>query len=175
MHEEKRFLLPSLSKITNVSLRIDTYDYENFYGHNDCKSDSDCADPNSICVNGACVLLCSYSDWIKNSKNCVFYHCDSKYLVTPNDYDSIFQKYKPIETNNFPILNRYLNGKKCSWVLLNTNYLNNSAIEKSFINLNFDRFSTRFASDFLYIFSGDSVYSPILAILSINFNGFIIR
>ena len=162
---EKRFILPTLTKITNVSLRIDNYDYDNFYEHSDCKLDSDCTGSNSICINGACVLICSYSDWFKNSKNCAFYHCDSKYLITPNDYDSNFQKYKPIETNNFPILNRYLSGKKCSWVLLNTNKIDNASNENNFISLNFERFSTRFGIDFLYIFSGDSVYSPILAIL----------
>lgn len=162
---EKRFILPSLSQITNVSLRIDTYDYENVYEHNNCKLDSDCGDSNIICLNGKCVLICSYSDWFKNSKNCVFYHCDSKYLITPNDYDSQFQKYKPIETNNYPTLDHYSKGKKCSWILLNTNYLNNSSHHNNFINLNFDRFSTQFGSDFLYIFSGDSIYSPIIAIL----------
>jgi hypothetical protein len=78
-----------------------------------------------------------------------------------------------IETNNYPLLNRYLSKKKCSWILKHR--LKDKAKTKAskstpffsspFIKLKFNRFSTQLSNDFLYIFAGDSIYSPLIAAL----------
>ncbi|CAF0916193.1 unnamed protein product [Brachionus calyciflorus] len=165
--EEEEFSTPFVSS----SSSFDNFDYEigdKFESKSqiECKSDLNCKDSNSVCQNGYCVKLCSYSDRFKLiSKNCVYYHCDSKQYISSSFGDLNNQNSIPIETNNYPVLNRYLSKKKCSWILQNKNYINKTN-ENSFIQLNFERFSTQFFNDYLYIFAGDSIYSPLLAALS---------
>jgi hypothetical protein len=155
----------------------------NTNNYDECKTDSNCINSHSICLNGSCVRICNSNDkYFKNSK-CIYFHCDSKLLITPNnnnnnnnndlDDSNLIQKLARnlnnanllIETNNYPLLNRYLKNKKCSWILKHSN---STSKLSNVIELNFDRFSTELANDYLYIFAGDSVFSPLIAALSGN-------
>lgn len=132
----------------------------------ECKSDSQCADSNSICLQGNCVKVCTNSQY---TSRCLYFHCDSKQLIqssAKNSTQSLLEFYS-IETNNHPLLDRYLARKKCSWILENVNFLHLSQEQqqKPIIQLNIERFSTQFANDYLYIFAGDSIYSPLIAAL----------
>lgn len=121
----------------------------------ECKSDLNCVNLNSICLNGNCVRICTAKP--TNDSDCLYFHCDSKRVIEfqpPNNPEF------SIETNNYPLLSRYLSKKKCAWVL---NHAGPS--QHRFIQLRFDRFATQLANDYLYIFAGDSVYSPLIAAL----------
>ena len=69
-----------------------------------------------------------------------------------------------IETNNYPLLKRYLSNKKCSWILKNLNAIqseqktSNKSDDRDktetdaslpFIQLDFERFSTQLSNDYL--------------------------
>lgn len=115
---------------------------------------------------------------------CVHFHCDSKKIIRSNytiknRTTNGFSEFS-IETNNYPLLNRYLSRKKCAWLLDNlnepdldvknahdtiVNSQNSAKRSGNFIQLKFERFSTQLANDYLYIFAGDSVFSPLLAAL----------
>ena len=150
-----------------------------------CKSDANCASSKGVCLNGSCVRVCSQHEI---SSDCVFIHCDGKLTILSNETNiekasygnddvSIDQAIDQtlrrtlIETNNYPTLNSYLKNKKCSWILKNLNYENKNGESKTssghlpFIQLSFQRFSTEFGIDFLYIFAGDSIFSPLIAAL----------
>lgn len=121
---------------------------------NECKNDFHCVD-SKFCLNGSCVGTCKSGQ--AAPPDCVYFHCDAKLLVTSSTNFLI-------ETNNFPHLNSYFASQKCSW-LLKHNKVSSSNSEVPFIELTFSRFSTLFASDYLYIFDGDSIYSPMIAAL----------
>lgn len=139
----------------------------------ECKSDSSCVDSQSICLNGNCVKICTNIDFKLENNKCVYFHCDSKKLILSNSSSNLVKNYLDnfsIETNNYPLLNRYLSKAKCSWILKNVNDQNdpidsNKTQTNSFIQLSFERFSTQLANDYLYIFAGDSIYSPLIAAL----------
>jgi len=137
------------------------------------------------------------------SLNCVYFHCDSKLLIYSDNYYLINKKLNNlinnsassyynsssnllfnntynrnanffIETNNYPLLNRYLSKRKCSWILKHRlkekNKTSRSSTQSTFftspfIKLKFNRFATELSNDFLYIFAGDSIYSPLIAAL----------
>lgn len=122
-----------------------------------------------------------------NNSNCVYFHCDSKrklqYRPAAAAAARLFNSNTgggggfdefSIETNNYPLLSRYLSKKKCSWILSSAepSFSNQQSLSSSssnthrFIELKFERFSTQLANDYLYIFAGDSVYSPLIAALS---------
>jgi len=134
-----------------------------------CKTDANCFDSNSICLNGTCSKLCNNNNNNNNyNKNCIYFHCDGKLSSLIESKHSNSTKNFIIETNNYPLLERYLSNKKCSWILKNLNYNNNSEEDESlpFIQLNIERFSTELSNDYLYIFAGDSIFSPLIAALS---------
>jgi hypothetical protein len=165
-----------------------SYNNRNFFIINNnnnnekCRSDENCDYPNFTCDKSSsqCVKLCDIrlknisktsSDNENNNNStsnfsCEQFHCFGKLLINSNDLNA----YSSIETNNYPALGRYLPKRKCSWILKNTN--NNeseSSQEKnsiSYITLTINRFATQFSNDFLYIFAGDSIYSPLIAVLS---------
>jgi hypothetical protein len=127
---------------------------------NECKSDSHCVDER-FCLNGSCVDTCRNGD---SSAHCVYFRCDSKQLITNESRGVV------IETNNYPLLVSYFANQKCSWLLKHhdsSQRLNVSGSNASWplIELSFSRFSTLHASDYLYIFDGDSIYSPMIAAL----------
>jgi hypothetical protein len=157
---------------------------------NECKSDYNCAGLNSICLNGSCVRVCN-QQWTDDndvrldekykqehqhqsalgdqeadsSSKCVYFHCDSKRVMTSQAANEKQTASFHIETNNYPLLNRYLSRKKCSWLLTTTTNDTNATTTSSFVQLKFERFSTQLANDYLYIFAGDSPYSPMIAAL----------
>ena len=125
---------------------------------NECKSDLHCVD-GKFCLNGSCVDTCYNGDM---SDRCIYFHCNSKQLVTNQSSSNI------IETNNYPQLSSYFSNQKCSWLLKSRNNNNNKS-SLPFIQLSFSRFSILHTSDYLYIFDGDSIYSPMIASLRYNF------
>lgn len=127
-----------------------------------CKTDASCIDSHSICLNGTCKRICNTNQL---DKECLYFHCDGK-LSNFESNQIVFNKSAKIqiETNNYPLLKRYLSNKKCSWILKNLNQ--NQSDEAPFIQLKFERFSTELSNDYLYIFAGDSIFSPLIAALS---------
>ena len=133
--------------------------------------------PNSNCIYFHCdSKLLVYSDnyYLINKKlknlinnNSSYSNLSSNLLFNNRNANFL------IETNNYPLLNRYLSKKKCSWILKHR--LKDKAKTKAsksapffsspFIKLKFNRFSTQLSNDFLYIFAGDSIYSPLIAAL----------
>ena len=128
---------------------------------NECKSDSHCVDER-FCLNGSCVDTCRNGDV---SAHCVYFRCDAKQLITNESRGEV------IETNNYPLLGSYFANQKCSWLLKHhidsSRRLHVTRPNASWplIELSFSRFSTLHASDYLYIFDGDSIYSPMMAAL----------
>jgi hypothetical protein len=122
-----------------------------------CDRDSDCSQSsNTLCLNGDCVSVCTQR---KRLPGCVYFHCDGKMVIDAANTAQDSQVEWLIETNNFPVLNRYLSNHKCSWILTNSN------ANESLIRLKLNRFSTRFGNDYLYVFQGDSVYNPLIGAL----------
>ena len=123
-----------------------------------CEKDSDCSsDGTKRCLNGECIRL--------NCPGCKYSHCEGKASFVSTDEVGNF-----IQTNNFPELGRYLSSAKCSWILRNLNsgkFLdinrNIQSVFPPFIQLEIERFSTDFGNDYMYIFGGDSIYSPLIA------------
>lgn len=103
----------------------------------------------------------------------MYFHCDAKQTIQfrPKLETILGRSYAfnefPIETNNYPQLNRYLSKKNCAWILNqgDKSELKNVNSQHRFIQLTFERFVTQLANDYLYIFSGDSIYSPLIAAL----------
>lgn len=164
---------------------------------NECKSDLNCVNLNSICLDGNCVRICTMENGTSSlskgrpmkfgpidfKEKCVYFHCDSKRIIRGGDYytrpssssSSSVNEFS-IETNNYPLLNRYLSKKKCAWILNNGGVVGSPSspqllpfgqvkASNSFIQLKFERFSTQLANDYLYIFAGDSINSPLIAAL----------
>ncbi len=127
-----------------------------------CNLDADCKGKNKNCLNGQCIQICN------ESTDCEFTHCNGKVLYTSSD-----QTTRSINTSNSN-LGQYLAGKRCSWLLRNLDSgkfkdltLNPLVYEfPPFIQLEVHEFSTNFGNDYLYIFDGDSVYSPLIAAIS---------
>ena len=118
-----------------------------------CSKDTDCLGSSRFCLQGNCVKVCSE----RSLPDCVYFHCDGKVSIVSNQVGE-----QLIETNNHPKMEHYLANKKCSWILKNNNLQTNGT---AFIRLTVERFSTEFANDYLYIFAGDSIYSPLVATL----------
>ena len=134
----------------------------------ECKSDFHCAD-SKVCINGSCIRTCRNGERLPN---CIYFHCASKMLITNNNNNNE-SWFNLIETNNHPYLTSYLMNQKCSWLLQRkSSFRKNSNFTEeapTFIELTFNRFSTLQASDYLYIFAGDSIYSPLIASLRYYF------
>ena len=126
---------------------------------NECKSDLHCVD-GKFCLNGSCVDTCYNGDM---SEQCIYFHCNSKQLITNESSSSSANAI--IETNNYPQLSSYFSNQKCSWLLKSQTNNKNNKTSLPFIQLSFSRFSTLHTSDYLYIFDGDSIYSPMIASL----------
>lgn len=134
-----------------------------------CRQDADCKHTGGTCLKGKCVRVCSTH---ANGSRCDYYHCDGKSALASSDSTGSL-----IETNGQPLLEYYLSQKKCSWILRNLNsgfykdVLNDnlSAEFAPFIQLEIERFGTQFGNDYLYIFAGDSVFSPLVAALRFVF------
>lgn len=127
-----------------------------------CKQDSGCRD-GSKCFRGDCIQLGDF-----RSGHDKYLHCSGKSLFSSSDKIG-----HQIETNNFPDgLSQYLSGNECSWLLRNLNSgkfqdINNNQISEfpPFTQLEIERFNTEFGNDYLYVFNGDSIYSPLIAAL----------
>jgi hypothetical protein len=142
-----------------------------------CRGDHSCS-AQAMCDahTGTCVKLCDIrlrqQAGGKAAPDCVYFHCDGKQLFS-NDEESS----DAIETNNYPQLSRYLGRRRCAWILkyANANSTKGETVNDSdgllqsvkipYAQLQIKRFSTEFANDFLYIFAGDSIYSPLVATL----------
>lgn len=125
-----------------------------------CQKDSDCSgdSTNTRCLDGECIRICHGFD-------CQYSHCSGKRSLVSTDVVENF-----IQTNNFPGLTRYLSNAKCSWILRNLNSGKFQDINRNiesqfppFIQLEIERLSTEFGNDYMYIFDGDSIYSPLIA------------
>ena len=143
---------------SNDTLSTSTAEYSLFK----CKSDAGCIDSHSICLNGTCRRICSNQRSAEKwDKECIYFHCDGKLsnLIESKRYTQIHEHHKStrilIETNNYPLLRRYLSNKKCSWILKNLNEIKTepySSVDSiPFIRLDFERFSTQLSNDYLYI------------------------
>ena len=163
----------NLNVITNKTSSILNFNL------NKCRNDLNC-NSDSICntQTGTCVKLCDMRLRLsKAAAECVYFHCDGKQLFIVNGNQSLSEEDFRIETNNFPKLNRYLNKRRCAWILKNNLKITEDNLESNndssliqrvnipVAQLQVDRFSTEFANDFLYIFAGDSIYSPLVATL----------
>jgi hypothetical protein len=147
---------------------------------NKCRSDQSC-NADSICnaQTGTCVKLCDIRHkYSKSAADCVYFHCDGKQLFVADEPKSTSEFV--IETNNYPYLNRYLSRRRCAWILKSSSSNSRNAtsdggakdsetlIQKTnipLVQLEIKRFATEFANDYLYIFAGDSIYSPLVATL----------
>jgi len=146
---------------SNDTISTSTAEYSLFK----CKSDSGCIDSHSICLNGTCRRICNHQrSTEKWDKECIYFHCDGKIsnLIESKRHTQIHEHQNKstrilIETNNYPLLRRYLSNKKCSWILKNLNEIKtesfSSADSMPFIRLDFERFSTQLSNDYLYAFS----------------------
>ncbi len=136
--------------------------YFTTHNSNKCNFDADCTGNTTNCLNGECIQICSDPD------NCEFSHCTGKAYFTSSDPAA-----HSIHTSNAN-LGQYLATKRCAWLLRNLdsgkfNDLAHDLAEHEFppfIQLEIDSFSTNFGNDYLYVFDGDSVYSPLIAALS---------
>ena len=152
-------------KYLTTSSELEFTDVEAKQYRSKCRQDSDCKHSGGTCLKGACVRVCGTET---NGSRCAYYHCDGKASFASSDYSGSL-----IETNGQPLLEHYLSQKKCSWILRNLNsgdykdVLNEnlSAEFSPFIQLEIERFETEFGNDYLYIFAGDSVFSPLVASL----------
>lgn len=142
-----------------------------------CRSDQNCHG-DLVCNidSGECVHLCNIKN--KRREDCAYYHCDGKQLLVVDSFSPGVHKDNVefrIETNNYPELSRYLSRRRCAWILKNqkdttaNNQESGDIIQKltiPFVRLGVSRFATEFNNDYLYIFAGDSIYSPLIATLS---------
>ena len=137
-----------------------------------CEHDRECAtnDANqyqhhSMCLRGFCTRVCSWSSpRDDDDEQCTLFHCDAKSLMLVGAETT---PALSIQTNSYPQLERYMSGAKCSWIV-KPSYSNNSNTPQQthLLAFTYERFATHLANDLLYIFAGDSLASPLIAILS---------
>ena len=117
----------------------------------------------SMCLRGFCTRVCSWSSPRDDDEQCTIFHCDAKSLMLVGAETT---PTLSIQTNSYPQLERYMNGAKCSWIV-KLSYSNNSTRQPThLLAFTYERFATHLANDLLYIFAGDSLASPLIAILS---------